>query len=572
MKYEPPYSIYCDWGMHDELGDTVELDEAMTFRALDRLEQWKNKFGLTFDYYLFDCFWYDQSKGYMEFKKPHWPNGPDKAFERIRGLGMAPGLWYSTSGSWFNVEDWNPSRGTDDWHHSMIEGPYANRLEEAWMHAVNNWGVRFFKLDFVNLATRTAQSDLGHDETYRRAVKRLKAILGRVKQACPELRVLVHCGWHRVKWDQRTGSGPSPIHDPAWLEVLDKMFAGDPHPCDIPRSDLVRCNDLFQDQQMWKVNRAGMPLEHLDDHGVMIGNTNTCFYRGRHGLRRSHLAQLARGCRRDMYYGDPTLAHDDDVKGMGKTRKLFFDAYGRNLPTVFVGEGEPGLAPWHGFLTGGGDRGLAYLVNGTFAPRRVELAVPGAFDARVLFFDGPNRPPVSVSPDQLTLDLLPEQMVLVGLGEYAHEAWDLGPSTDSPQMLSCRPLPASFRGSGDWDLEAEIPDCLNQGEELMVVAEALDGPPNASLSSPPYRFGKQATRKSKDMEPLSQKLLCIEAFENQRPLAWRKQIPNVPVFSGVSWVVRIFPACSGVCSVLVAQNFESHRRIRARAYAVTFAQ
>lgn len=323
---------------------------------------------------------------------------------------------------------------------------------------------------------------------------------------------------------------------------------------------------------MWKVNRAGMPLEHLDDHGVMIGNTNTCFYRGRHGLRRSHLAQLARGCRRDMYYGDPTLAHDDDVKGMGKTRKLFFDAYGRNLPTVFVGEGEPGLAPWHGFLTGGGDRGLAYLVNGTFAPRRVELAVPGAFDARVLFFDGPNRPPVSVSPDQLTLDLLPEQMVLVGLGEYAHEAWDLGPSTDSPQMLSCRPLPASFRGSGDWDLEAEIPDCLNQGEELMVVAEALDGPPNASLSSPPYRFGKQATRKSKDMEPLSQKLLCIEAFENQRPLAWRKQIPNVPVFSGVSWVVRIFPACSGVCSVLVAQNFESHRRIRARAYAVTFAQ
>jgi hypothetical protein len=541
----------------------------MTFRALDVLESWKDRLGLTFDYYLFDCFWYDLTKGYMEFKRPHWPNGPEAAFERIRRLGMAPGLWYSTSGGWFDVEAWNPSKGTDDWHHSMIEGPYADLLEEAWMHAVNDWGVRFFKLDFANLAMKTPDSDLGYDETYRLAVKRLKGILGRVKDACPELRVLVHCGWHRVKWDQRTGSGRSPIHDPSWLEVLDKMFAGDPHPCDVPRTDLVRCNDLFQDQQMWRVNRAGFPLEHLDDHGVMIGRTNTCFYRGRHGLRRSHLAQLARGCRRDMFYGDPALADDEDVAGMVKARKLYFDAYGRNLPTVFVGQGEPGVAPWHGYLTGGGDRGLAYLVNGTFAPQRVQLDIPGVFDARVLFQDGPNRPGVTVTPDGVTLDLLPEQMVLLGLGEYADEAWDLGCNTDGEQMISCRPLSAAFRGVGDWDLAADVDEALEADEELMVVAWALDCVPHGPLASPPLRFGKQSTRKSKDMEPASHKLLTITASRDGHQVPCRRRVPDVPVFSGVSWVLKIFSA-STPCRIDIKQSFESARRIRAQLWAVRF--
>ena len=44
-----PFSIYCDWAFHDELGDLVELDEAMTMTALDTLAGWRARHGVGFD-------------------------------------------------------------------------------------------------------------------------------------------------------------------------------------------------------------------------------------------------------------------------------------------------------------------------------------------------------------------------------------------------------------------------------------------------------------------------------------------------------------------------------------------
>lgn len=92
-----PFSVYCDWGLHDELGDNIELDEKMTLEVLDRLKYWREK-GVTFDYYLFDAFWFDPSGDYKQFKKTHWPSG----FEKVRGiieeLGMKPGLWFDVNG------------------------------------------------------------------------------------------------------------------------------------------------------------------------------------------------------------------------------------------------------------------------------------------------------------------------------------------------------------------------------------------------------------------------------------------------------------------------------------------
>ena len=32
-----PFSIYCDWALHDEIGDNVELDEEMALEVLEKL-------------------------------------------------------------------------------------------------------------------------------------------------------------------------------------------------------------------------------------------------------------------------------------------------------------------------------------------------------------------------------------------------------------------------------------------------------------------------------------------------------------------------------------------------------
>jgi len=105
-----PFSIFCDWAMHDELGDNIELDEAMTLRALDTLERWRKSFGVTFDYYLLDAFWFDPGAPYTAFKKPHWPDGFTHASDRIRSLGMLPGLWYDVNASWLHPPEWQRGR------------------------------------------------------------------------------------------------------------------------------------------------------------------------------------------------------------------------------------------------------------------------------------------------------------------------------------------------------------------------------------------------------------------------------------------------------------------------------
>ena len=38
----PMFTACSTWALHDELGDTVPLDEAIVLRALDALERWRD--------------------------------------------------------------------------------------------------------------------------------------------------------------------------------------------------------------------------------------------------------------------------------------------------------------------------------------------------------------------------------------------------------------------------------------------------------------------------------------------------------------------------------------------------
>ena len=145
-------SIYCDWALHDELSDTVELDEAMTEKALDRLEYWQKKHILKFEYYLIDAFWYDPEGNYQQFKRPNWPNGFISVRKRMAALGMTPGLWFDVNGSTSpRCKDWKESLATDGRSYCLFDGPYAEGFEKAFVNAYNSWGVKLFKLDFAVL-------------------------------------------------------------------------------------------------------------------------------------------------------------------------------------------------------------------------------------------------------------------------------------------------------------------------------------------------------------------------------------------------------------------------------------
>ena len=574
-----PFSIFCDWSMHDELGDAIELDEAMTLSALDTLERWQREFAVRFDYYLLDAFWFDPSAPYTAFKQPHWPHGFETARARILELGMKPGLWYDVNASFLKPAGWSASLDKASRAHSLAEGPYAVGLEAAWRYAIEQWDVRLFKLDFTDFYCQSATSTLPPEENYARSVAVLRVILSRLRREYPDLAVIAYNGMER--WPGYLGSPVGmPIRqgfDLSWLDVCDYLYSGDPRPGDLPRTDLRRSIDAFQDHQVWCMVQNGFPFERVDDHGCMVGSTNTAFYQERHGFRRTYPASLARGGQRDIYYGDPALVSDDDVRFLSATRQLYFSAFGRGLTTSLQG-GEPGLSPWHGALTGGATAGLLYLVNGSCASQQIEIQLPGLRRARVLFADATLSLPLAVGAERLLLELLPEQMAVIGLGEYADAAFELGVNADSLQMRSMQPLSVTWNWSNADELEATYLGPWQPGAQLLVYAQTRTHPQatpwKLAGAGLPERFGQEMTNKGeRPPSSIAHQQVEIRVTTAYGDLSPCDEIPAVPIWAGISWVARRFALDEAVTragiTIRIRQKLDPRREIVLHVYTVT---
>ncbi len=565
-----PYSIYSTWGFHDELGDQVRLTEQLAHRALDELERWRRDYQIGFDYFHLDCFWFDPARGYEFFNPETWPHGFDPVLDRILEAGMKPGLWYSTNGVHLAPDEWRSSQTDQPRIHTLAEGDYAAALERSLFHAAEKWSVRFYKFDFAHFHLRVPGSRLTAEENYRLSVERMLGMLDRLRQLYPDIKVITHCGYAREPLSTEIGAPDRYSPDRSLLGSIDKLFSGDPRYAAVAQTSISRGLDLFQDRGVWKMAQDGVPLDRIDDHGALIAGTNTCHYRGRMGFRRTHLGQLARGGRRDMFYGDPTLLTPDDLTGLAAARTLFFDAYRRGLTTCPVGAGEPGVAPWHGFVTGEGIQGIAYLVNPSLHPVTASFRVVNLTRARLLFYEGATAPPVQTEPDYLHVTLQAEQMAVVGLGRYATAEWDTGHDPLPPLPADARRVPVEFRCSGNHWI-AELHEALPPGYRLHVRAQALDTEPLSVQDAAPFRFAAQDNRTSSDRTPRAHDLLTISFEQDGQPQPWLRQVPEVPIWSGVSVVFREFDAPTpGVIRVVSSLN--PARLIRVAAYAIRYEQ
>ena len=52
-----PIWVYNDWSAYDELSDNIPLTEELAMRELDQILRLR-KFGVHFDYYMMDAFWF----------------------------------------------------------------------------------------------------------------------------------------------------------------------------------------------------------------------------------------------------------------------------------------------------------------------------------------------------------------------------------------------------------------------------------------------------------------------------------------------------------------------------------
>lgn len=558
-----PHSVYSTWGYHDELGDQVRLTEDLVMQALDGLARWR-EVGIVQEYFHIDCFWFDPAGGYLRFHPETWPNGFGPALARILDAGMTPGLWYSTNGLHMNTEEWAGSRSEDGRRYSLAEGPYADAFEEALLFAAREWRVRLYKFDFADFFAPASGSTLSPEEQYRRSQTRFLEILRRVKSEYPDAIIITHCGFWRRPFSVASGSPMRYGPDRSLFAGVDRIFSGDPHMTNVPQITVAHNTDLYQDRNVWKMVQEGYPIHRIEDHGVIIGTTNTCHYRGREGFSRTHIGQLARGGRRDFYYGDPTLPTDDDLRRMKRARAVFFEAFDRGLATSFVGPGEPGVAPWHCYICGEGHTGLACLVNSRLDPVTAEIGLANLTTALVLFHDGVAPPDVQAQPDVLTVRLLPEQMALVGLGEFAEERFHIGSDRAAVEPVEARPASIEFRRRAG-ELIAESVSRPPDGMKLLVRAEAFDTPEYSLQHAEPFVFAKQNTKDVRDFAPGAHRELEITVSAGGSDLDPVFQVPNVPIWSGTSWVARTFDP-PGPFIITVRQHFAERRRVVARAY------
>jgi hypothetical protein len=154
---DKPISIYISWAAHDELSDSVPLNEELAMRELDSVSQLKAA-GAQFDYFLLDMGWFDPDGGYRDFRKGRWPHGVDHFLAACREKGVKPGLWFSTNvcgwtaNPWMKpLPQWEDSRGG---YLNLAMSLYQGGFLKYQIETMQQWydrGVRVFKFDFANL-------------------------------------------------------------------------------------------------------------------------------------------------------------------------------------------------------------------------------------------------------------------------------------------------------------------------------------------------------------------------------------------------------------------------------------
>ncbi len=274
-----PIWVYNDWSAYDELSDAVPLTEDLAMRELDEIKRLRHA-GVHLDYYMMDAFWYDPTGGYRTWRKPEWPNGPDRWIAACRAAGIKPGLWFGTNTltALDPALSWRGSLTAD----GRAMALYAGGFLGDFMDMLQSWydrGVRMFKLDFADFdaAAKGDEGRLAPAEIRQRNARALHDALRAFRRRNPDAVLVAFNGIVGEVESPSVPVNPFNIH---WLDVFDALYSGDPRPSDVPQMDLWRSIDLYSDEMVRHFAfSGGVPLSRIDSTAFMIGDTGTNYHR-----------------------------------------------------------------------------------------------------------------------------------------------------------------------------------------------------------------------------------------------------------------------------------------------------
>ncbi len=518
-----PIFVYNNWSSYDELSDNVLLTEGLAMRELDEVLRLR-RLGVRFDYYMMDAFWFAPDGAYRTWRKPSWPDGPDRWIARCRQNGILPGLWFGTN-ALVKIEaapEWQDSLNAKRSAMSLHEGGFLPHFMQTLQYWYDR-GIRMFKFDFVDFGAATPQTEktLSPETIRSRNVYAFREALRKFRLKNPDVVLVAFNGFGG---DLESTAAPFPFRNPVdirWLEVFDSLYAGDPRPSDVPQVNFWRSVDIYSDHMVRRYEQSYVPLERIDSTGFMVGTTGTIYYRKTHAWKGAFILMLARGGWVNTVHGNLELIGDDQAHWMAKVQAIYLRLQAIGRTKTFGG--IPGELQPYGFGSLDSEGALYTVINPAQTVQAVKLPALSREQlpkvrGRVLFRDAGFIPVLG----QDTLTLGPGQMAVVGYGKYSRPEYDLGVQEDVLIPKSITPLAAQFRQAAKNAVHATVLTPERGDVRIVVQQRALDGTVMRTWAGGPPNGANMGQK------------LVLSASQNGRPVPIEINYDKV-IWSGLSW-------------------------------------
>ena len=501
-----PIFVYNNWSSYDELSDNVPLTEQLAMKELHELLRLR-RHGVRFDYYMMDAFWFAKDGGYRTWRKQTWPDGPDRWLDECRKNGIRPGMWFGTNllVQLDPAPEWLDSLNGKKSAMCFYKGGFLPHFIETLQHWYDR-GIRMFKFDFVDFGAATPEIETSTPpaEIRMRNESAFREALVHFREHNPDV-VLVAFNGFGGNVDGT--SLPFPFRDPIdlrWLGVFDTLYSGDPRPSDVPMINFWRSADLYGDHMVRRYHDSYLPLERIDSTSVMFATTGTDYYRRTGAWESSVLLMMARGGWINTIHGNLELIDDRMAEWLHKAQSLYLPMQALGRTKTFGG--IPGDIEPYGFASLDANGALYVIVNPaesvrTIAMPQLSREQQPARQGRILFRDAGFQP--ALSGNSITLG--PEQLALVGLGQYARSQYDLGIEDDVRIPLSIEPIPAAFTSHGRNEVQASVTPPPAADVRIIMRQRSPDGqirrtwaggPPNGKTMGKVFQIQVQQRTKS----------------------------------------------------------------------------
>jgi hypothetical protein len=557
-----PVWVYNNWSAYDELSDNIPLTEELAMKELGEIVHLRKR-GVHFDYYMMDAFWFAPDGGYRTWRKPNWPNGPDKWIAACRENGILPGMWFGTNALVHinAAPPWKDSVGTSGWTMSFFEG----RFLPDFMDVLQYWydrGIRMFEFDFADFsAATTADQKIQTPEQIRaRNEQAFRDALKSFRRKNPDIVLVAFNGFGG---DLESTAGPFPFKntvDLRWLEVFDTVYAGDPRPSDVPEMSFWRSMDIYSDHMVRRYEQSFISLERIDPTSFMIGNTGTIYYRKTNAWKGMLWLTAARGGWINTIHGNLEFLNDADADWFARVQRIYERLQAEGRTKTFGG--IPGDVQPYGFGSVGAGGAIYTVMNPAQSVEEIELPLLSRVQeplgqGKVIFRDAGFAPELNGN----RIRLGPGQLAAVGFGRYAAPEFDLGVQEDVKIPRAIAPVDAAFVSEGTNAIEATIAAPTKGDLRILFQQRGSDGSVMRSWPGGPPK-GKSVGTVLKILAEQDGKALPIEI--NYDRVIW----------SGLSWgageIRRKDFSAKGPITIRCSSEEKNPVRLEAHVYEVEY--